>query len=340
MTVNVSISLIVMALRYSITIPAYKSKFLKEAIDSVLAQTYDDYELVILNDASPESVREIVQNYEDPHIRYYENEINVGAYNVTDNWNKLLDLANGEFIICMGDDDKLAENCLEEYNKLIDLYPDMNIYHGRTYIIDEESDIITIQEDRPDKESAMSMIWHAFFSGRKQFIGDFLFRTSALRDVKGFCKLPMARGSDWVTGILVAQEKGIINGHIPVFLYRTSNQTITTHTEGEVLVEADILFRKKVMEFAQQSCWQGLDLEYSRMLLKQLPQNLYNVVTKTVARDIGLSANPIGKAFYWSKQRKHYEISSKQLLTILGLSLLYFIRRIKNINIFRRKAQT
>ena len=100
-------------MEFSITIPAYKAKYLNECIDSILAQTYKDFELVIVNDASPEDLDSIVNQYIDSRIRYYVNEKNCGAINVVDNWNKCLEYAKGEFIICMGDDDKLMPNCLE-----------------------------------------------------------------------------------------------------------------------------------------------------------------------------------------------------------------------------------
>ena len=68
-------------MRYSITIPAYKVYFFRECVESVLCQTYDDYEVVILNDCSPENVKEIVEECQKlkngDKIRYYENEKNV-----------------------------------------------------------------------------------------------------------------------------------------------------------------------------------------------------------------------------------------------------------------------
>ena len=50
-------------MKFSITIPAFKEKFLKETIDSVLAQTYQNYEIVIVNDASPYDLDSIVHQY-------------------------------------------------------------------------------------------------------------------------------------------------------------------------------------------------------------------------------------------------------------------------------------
>lgn len=62
----------------SIGIPAYKATYLKEAIDSVLNQTYTKFELIIVNDKSPENIEEIISTYNDKRIRYYKNEDNLG----------------------------------------------------------------------------------------------------------------------------------------------------------------------------------------------------------------------------------------------------------------------
>lgn len=103
---------------FSVLIPAYKGQYLEEAIASVVAQTYSDWELVIVNDASPEDLTSIVNRFDDSRIRYYENKQNCGAENVVDNWNICLSYAQGDYVICMGDDDRLLPNCLQEYATL------------------------------------------------------------------------------------------------------------------------------------------------------------------------------------------------------------------------------
>ena len=88
-----------MAVKFSISIPAFKRRFLKECIDSILSQTCHDFELIIVNDASPEDLHSVVRQYSDSRIYYYVNEKNCGAVNVVDNWNKCLEYAKGDFII-------------------------------------------------------------------------------------------------------------------------------------------------------------------------------------------------------------------------------------------------
>ena len=126
-------------MKYSVLIPAFKSTFLRECIESVLAQSINDFEVVVLNDNSPEPIDEIINTFSDKRILYYRNEKNIGAYNVVDNWNRLLELSHGEFVLCMGDDDMLAPNCLEEYSNIICKYPNLDIYHARSFIINDNS---------------------------------------------------------------------------------------------------------------------------------------------------------------------------------------------------------
>lgn len=98
---------------FSILIPAFKVSYLKECIESILAQIYKNFEVIIVDDASPYDICSIVSQFNDERIRYYRNEVGFGAYNVVGNWNKCLGFATGDYVICMGDDDKLKPCCLE-----------------------------------------------------------------------------------------------------------------------------------------------------------------------------------------------------------------------------------
>ena len=58
--------------KFSIIVPCYKEIFLKECIESILSQTYQDFELILVNDASPYNIKQIVEQFKDDRIRYYE----------------------------------------------------------------------------------------------------------------------------------------------------------------------------------------------------------------------------------------------------------------------------
>lgn len=89
----------------SVLLPIYNTKeeHLREAIESILNQTFTDFELLILND-SPENKQldAIVASYTDPRIRYQRNETNIG---ISATRNKLIDMAQGEFLAVMDHDD-------------------------------------------------------------------------------------------------------------------------------------------------------------------------------------------------------------------------------------------
>lgn len=223
-------------MKFSITIPTYKTLYLKEAIESVTIQTYPDWELVIVDDCSPEDIAGTVKPYlVDSRVRYYRNEKNCGAENVVDNWNICLNYCTGDYVICIGDDDRLLPCCLEEYRKIIEKYPKLNVYHARTEIIDESGKLTNLQEPRPEWESVLSLIWNRWNHRNKQFIGDFCYNTDYLKGGGGYYKLPLAWGSDDITAVLAAKGKGIANMQAFGFQYRENRHTISSSTANAKL---------------------------------------------------------------------------------------------------------
>ena len=225
-------------MKFTIAIPAFKAKFLHEAIDSCLWQSYSNLEIVIVDDASPENLATVVNQFSDPRIMYYRNEKNCGAVNVVDNWNICLSYAKGDYIICMGDDDKLLPNCLEEYVKLMDKYPGLGVYHAWTEIIDEKSQFSTLQQPRPEFESALSLAWNRWNGRDRQYIGDFCFEVKRLRTNGGFYKLPMAWGADDISAIIAAKDTGIANTQTICFQYRVNKLTISKTGASSVKLDA------------------------------------------------------------------------------------------------------
>ena len=225
-------------MRFSVTIPAYKAKYLAEAVESVLSQDFNDYELVIINDCSPEGVEEAIRPFiSNPHVKYFRNQENFGAFNVVDNWNRCLENCSGDYIICMGDDDCLKPDCLSVLDALIIRYPGLAVYHSRTEIINGDGEVIEVLEERPEYEKAFEMLYLRW-CGRRQFIGDFCFAAEHLKGNGGFYKLPLAWWADDISSYRAARECGIANTLRPVFQYRMHDETISANDNYPVKLNA------------------------------------------------------------------------------------------------------
>lgn len=113
--------------KISVLMPVYNTpeNYLRPAIESILGQTYQDFEFVILNDASTdENVEKIVKSYTDKRIRYYKNEQNKG---ISYSRNRLIDLAKGEYLAVFDHDDISFPERLEKEAAFLDSHPDVGV---------------------------------------------------------------------------------------------------------------------------------------------------------------------------------------------------------------------
>jgi glycosyltransferase involved in cell wall biosynthesis len=92
-----------------ITVSYNSSKYIRDAIESVLASTFEDFEYIIGDDCSTDNTWEIIQDYNDPRIVKYRNEINLREY---PNRNKAISMAKGEWILFIDGDDVIYPHSL------------------------------------------------------------------------------------------------------------------------------------------------------------------------------------------------------------------------------------
>lgn len=109
----------------SVLMPVYNAeKHLKEAIESILNQTYDNYEFIIINDGSIDSSEHIILSYNDPKIRYIRNNENIKLISTL---NKGIRLCEGRYIVRMDADDISLPNRIEEQVMFMENNPDVAI---------------------------------------------------------------------------------------------------------------------------------------------------------------------------------------------------------------------
>lgn len=298
-------------MKFSICIPAYKAKFLRDCIDSILNQSLKNFELIILNDLSPEPVEEIVKSYADVRIRYFKNSKNVGALNLVDNWNKCLEIATGEFIVIMGDDDKLEPNYLEEFENLIVSYPTLDVYHCRSKIIDDNGGDIILTPALPNFESIYDNIWHRITERRLQYISDFLYRTETLRKNGGFYNIPLAWGSDDISSYIACGDKGIAHTNLPVFNYRSNGLSISSTGNIYDKVVAYDIYTKWIDSFLQNPPKDRSDLviynDLKRNYIKYLRKKQINMISSQ------LKKNPLKRGMQFLLNKRKIRLSYKEI---------------------------
>ena len=138
----------VMAPLVSVLMPVYKTApYLREAMDSMLCQTFKDFELIVLNDCSPDNAEEILDAYDDSRIVRYKGENNVGLSNVL---NVGIGMARGKYIARMDSDDISLPNRLQIQVDYLETHSEIDLASvGMQLFGAKES--VWIRERNPEK---------------------------------------------------------------------------------------------------------------------------------------------------------------------------------------------
>lgn len=212
--------------RVSFVLPAWKGRFLEEAVTSIVRQTCPDWELIIVDDCSPDPLEKIVAAHPDPRIRYIRNGRNLGGENLVRQWNHSISFASGDYIVLAADDDLYRPTFCEEVVRLAEKYPQVDLIHSSVEQIDEEGRHLWDDSILPEFTSKYEYLnW--WLTGRSfTCIGNFAFKRSALLEMGGFMDFPCAFGSDIATPISLSQN-GVANTQEMLFCFRQSSQHIS-----------------------------------------------------------------------------------------------------------------
>ena len=112
--------------KVSVLMPVYNTKeeYLREAIESILNQTFTDFEFLILDDCPKNNREKIVKSFNDCRIKYFKNDKNMG---ITPSRNKLLKMARGEYLAVMDHDDISLPKRFEKQVEFLDTHPRVGV---------------------------------------------------------------------------------------------------------------------------------------------------------------------------------------------------------------------
>ncbi|MBN2684629.1 MAG: glycosyltransferase [Pontiellaceae bacterium] len=200
--------------KVSIAIPLYNCEsHISETMESVLAQTFENFELIICDDQSSDRSAEIVQRFDDPRVRYELNAARLGFFG---NWNRCLEVMTAPYCKLLPHDDTLQPTCLEKQVSMLDEHPELALVHGARKIIDPGGNVLATRRpnERPGIKSTEESLRRIVRSGTNP-IGEpaaVLFRQTAKEQIDGFWTEDMyAIDVEYWTRLLTQGKRGYID---------------------------------------------------------------------------------------------------------------------------------
>lgn len=294
--------------KVSIGLPVYNGEnFLKEALDSIINQTFQDFELIISNNCSTDKTAEICKSYadNDERITYLENAENTGA---CPNFCKVFEHATGEYFMWAAHDDIYAPTFVEQSVKVLDENPDVTLCFSKTKFIDETGKHIkdydyTLRVESPNrKERFLDMI-----AGAHIVIEAFgLTRSDLLRTT------PLLEGYVGTDRVLLGEM--LLHGPfhiIPEFLFlhreHSHRSTIKFKELSSRTAWHDASTKKKIV------------LPFWRIYYQSLLSVFNSAVPISFLQRIGLSTEVL-RAMKWNKEQLWNEVvaATKQIVFRTG----------------------
>jgi len=195
----------------SVILPAYNAEdYLEEAIQSILDQTFKDFELIIIDDKSTDKTSQIILSFIDPRIVIIKNQKNQG---ITYSLNKGLEIAKGAYIARMDADDISATNRLELQINYLEQNPSTSLLGCCAEVIDQNGVVFDMME----VPLTNSEIFHTIFSSNCFIHPSVIFKKSVITDLGGY-DLSSAQSQDYELWLRVIQHNSVAN--LPDYLLK------------------------------------------------------------------------------------------------------------------------
>lgn len=134
--------------KVTVLMPTYNvAPYVKEAIESVLHQTYADFELLVVDDCSTDQTVDVVRSIADPRVRLEQNESNLG---LADNLNRGLSLIHTEYVARMDGDDIAEPDWLEREVAVLDNHPEIGVCGGCAKRFGTSDSLVMLPETHED----------------------------------------------------------------------------------------------------------------------------------------------------------------------------------------------
>ncbi len=217
--------------KVSVIIPTYnRANYIGEAIESVLAQTYQDYEIIVVDDGSTDNTRKVLEQF-DGHIEYIyqENRGEAAARNTG------LLVSKGEYLVLLDSDDTILPQKLERQVAFLDTHPSVGVVYSDLYFVDEDGKQLMLHSAYKGKKGDSGNVLEALIR-RGNFIPvhSAMVRRSCF-DVVGQFNESLFIGTDWEMWLRLAEQYTFQYIDIPSGNYRVhAGMSLAPHSPGRL----------------------------------------------------------------------------------------------------------
>jgi len=265
----------------SVIIPCYnQAEYLRDAVESVVNQTYKDWECIIVNDGSPDNTSEIanrlINEYKQFNIKLLEKE-NGG---LSDARNAGIAISGGKYILPLDSDDKIAPTYLEETVAVLEKNPDYDIVY-----VDEQN----FGETNHIHQKGVSTLQYLMQNNVHDYCS--LYRREVWASAGGYSVVMFIGGEDWNFWIAAAKS-GFKSYHLekPLFMYRNRAGTMVETTLAKIdEVRSHIIIQQKDL-------FQENEIQKAKEIIRTMPESSSQGLMKVLQKH---PHNPFLHEFYF-----------------------------------------
>lgn len=284
----------------SVIVPNYNhAPFLKQRIESILNQTFQDFELILLDDCSTDGSWEILESYRDnPHLTHIiQNDSNSGS--AFRQWKKGLEMAQGEWVWIAESDDYAEPSFLERLMAEVHKTPDCVLAYAATWWVDVNGN--KLWDTKHSNE--VNVYPGNDFIRRKLAVcnsianvSECIFRRDAYRPAENHRYEHMRLCGDWFFYVLLAAQGKVVEVEEPLSYYRQHNSNISSDAEHRGLT---FLEGADVLEYMIEHCeikTKDYAKDWGRLWTKY--ERKYNF-TSDVKQQVRKHMSPFHAIIFW-----------------------------------------
>lgn len=247
--------------RISVLMPAYNAeRYIAQSIQSVLAQTDENFELIVVNDASTDSTRDVVLQYRDPRLQLIDNPRNLG---IVETLNRALATARGRYIARIDADDLCIPTRFAKQKAVLDSRPDIIMVSAEMSVLSRGAVRFTRQRPETDLKALRWMLHLSNPVGHPSM----MFRAEAVQRLGTYMRreFQYAEDFDFTHRLLAIGNVFIIPEYLVIYRQHGNNLTVTHRDE---MARASIAVLRRVYDaLLQDDCEEAAAMVAKHLLL-------------------------------------------------------------------------